>query len=65
MSYDLETFMNESWKRIYLNQACGICNNSKQNDDDNIFKYCYDCDNCDKVICYLVMKDIKTMIGKN
>ena len=49
MSFDLDTFMNESSKRIYLNQTCGICNNSKQKDDDNIFKYCYD---CDKVICY-------------
>ena len=49
MSIDLDAFMEESSKRIYLNQTCGICNKSKQKDDQNIFKYCYD---CDKVICY-------------
>ena len=49
ISMDLEAFMEESSKRIYLNQTCGICNQSKQKDDKNIFKYCYD---CDKVICY-------------
>ena len=49
MSIDLEAFMEESSKRIYSNKTCGICNQSKQKDDKNIFKYCYD---CDKVICY-------------
>ena len=49
MSMDLEAFMEESSQRIYLNQTCGICNKSKQSEDQNIFKYCYD---CDKVICY-------------
>ena len=49
MSIDLEAFMEESSKRIYSNKTCGICNKSKQKDDKNIFKYCYD---CDKVIYY-------------
>lgn len=49
ISVDLDEFMKESSKRIYLNQTCGICNKSKQSDDQNVFKYCYD---CDKVICY-------------
>ena len=49
ISIELDSYMNESSKRIYLNKICGICNQSKQKDDQNIFKYCYD---CDKVICY-------------
>ena len=49
LSTDIDSFMKESSKRIYLNQTCGICNQSNQKDDQNIFKYCYD---CDKVICY-------------
>ncbi len=48
-SIDLDIFMESSSKRVYSNQTCGICNIAKQNSDQNIFKYCYD---CDKVICY-------------
>ena len=48
-SIDLDVFMESSSKRVYSNQTCGICNTAKQNSDQNIFKYCYD---CDKVICY-------------
>ena len=49
MSVDLDKFMNQSSKNSYYGQTCGFCNKNKQIDDQNIFKYCYD---CNKVICY-------------
>ena len=48
-SLDLDVFMTQSSKNSYYGKTCGICNTNKQADDQNIFKYCYD---CDKVICY-------------
>ena len=48
-SLDLDAFMKQSSKNSYYGKTCGICNSNKQADDQNIFKYCYD---CDKVICY-------------
>ena len=48
-SLDLDAFMEQSSKNSYFGKTCGICNNNKQINDHNIFKYCYD---CDKVICY-------------
>ena len=62
MSMDLEAFMEESSKRIYLNQTCGICNKSKQSEDQNIFKYCYD---CDKVICYQCINSHQKNFGSH
>ena len=46
---EVDQYMESSSKRVYSNQICGICNKTEQKSDDNIFKYCYD---CDKVICY-------------
>ena len=62
MSMDLEAFMKSSSERIYSNQTCGICNKSKQKDDQNIFKYCYD---CDKVICYQCINTHQKQFGSH
>lgn len=49
MSLDLNSYMQQSSRNSYFGKTCGICNTNKQINDQNIFKYCYD---CDKVICY-------------
>ena len=49
MSLDLDTYMNQSARNSYFGKTCEFCNSNKQIDDQNIFKYCYD---CNKVICY-------------
>ena len=49
MSLDLDTYMDKFSQYSYFGQICGFCNSNKQNSDQNIFKYCYD---CNKVICY-------------
>ena len=49
MSLDLDTYMDKSSQNAYFSQTCGFCNSNKQISEQNIFKYCYD---CNKVICY-------------
>ena len=44
----INDFINETLKRNFYFSVCNICKENIQKENNNIFKYCYD---CNKIIC--------------
>ena len=61
----LVDFINGSLKNHYFFSVCNICNKNIQKNNDNIFKYCYDCKKVICETCYLNHNNGHKIINNN